>query len=106
MTLRTPFAFYGWFTAALALRLALRATASGGFGDDNGVWFRKRLQPGGQVRCSPTTAVPGRHPIRSDRRPPPVQWRDRPPFATAFDEIGTRPAAQYGRSPDSPLEEA
>ena len=51
MTLRTPFAAYGWFTAALALRLALRATASGGFGDDNGVWFRKRLQPGGQVRC-------------------------------------------------------
>jgi hypothetical protein len=47
------------------------------------------MQPGGQVRCSPTTAVPGRHPIRSDRRPPPVQWRDRPPFATAFDENGT-----------------
>ena len=51
MTLHTPFSAYGWFTAALASRLALRATASGGFGDDNGVWFRKRLQPGGQVRC-------------------------------------------------------
>ena len=51
MTLRTPFAVYGWFTAALAFRLALRATASGGFGDDNGVGFGRRLQPGGQVRC-------------------------------------------------------
>ena len=51
MTLRTPFAVYGWFTAALAFRLALRATASGGFSDDNGVGFGKRLQPGGQVRC-------------------------------------------------------
>jgi len=51
MTLHTPFSAYGWFTAALASRLALRATASGGFGDDNGVGFGKRLQPGGQVRC-------------------------------------------------------
>jgi hypothetical protein len=47
MTLRTPFAAYDWFTAALASRLALRATVSGGFGDDNGAWFGKRLQPGG-----------------------------------------------------------
>ena len=90
MTLHTPFSAYGWFTAALASRLALRATASGGFGDDNGVGFGKRLQPGGQVRCfADHSRFPRRYPIRADRRPPPVQWRDRPPFATAFDEIET-----------------
>src|SRR6516165_3776681 len=92
MTLRTPFAVYGWFTAAPAFRLALRATASGGFGDDNGVGFVKRMQPGGQVRCfADHSRFPRRYPIRADRRPPPVQWRDRPPFATVFDEIGTSP---------------
>ena len=82
MTLRTPFAAYGWFTAALAFRLALRATASGGFGDDNGVGFGKRLQPGGQVRCfADHSLFPGG--ARSD------QIAETDPFATAFDEIET-----------------
>ena len=56
MTLRTPFAAYGWFTAVLASRLALRATASGGFGDDNGVGFASACSRAARLGVLPTTA--------------------------------------------------